>query len=112
MVKTTRVERHLYRVQSPHADGRVHVYYIGRFTDWQGIPRAPYLAEDLPTARKLLAEALAHNVRCRMLGEPYDQREKDAKEVVSRARAAEIRARHRLTVAAWLPLCRQLPEMQ
>ena len=108
---TTRIERHLYKVKYKQLNGQWSIYHIARFYDWQSIPRQQRLSDDLPTARRELKDLLSHNLHCKMLGKAFDADAKAANAAEQEAAQREQEQKNRLTIAAWLPLCRKLPEL-
>ena len=108
---TTRLEKHLYRVRYRQKNGQFSLYNIARFYDWQSIPRQQRLSDDLPTARRELRDLLSHNLHSKMLGKSFDHDAKAARAAEQEQAQREEEQKHRLTIAAWLPLCRKLPEL-
>jgi integrase len=98
-----RVQRHLYRVAYRMKNGEWSVYHHAIFRDWKGVGRKFRLSADLRTARNQLIELEAKNFQ------KYDW---DNEKIVLAAQfKAETDAVEKtLTVAQWLPMCRELPE--
>jgi integrase len=101
--QTKRVQKHLYRAAYLMANGEWSIYHRAIFRDWKGVGRKFRLHADLKTARKQLTELEVKN---------FQRHDWDTEKTVLAAQAkAEIDALEKtLTVAQWLPMCRELPE--
>jgi hypothetical protein len=103
--RTVTVERHLARRFYQMKDGRWSTYYLARFVDKRtGKQRSIRLLDDLPGSRKLLRELEAQNV----VGHDFDAEKK----LRAQREAEAEQQRNRLTVAQWLLLVPDLPDMK
>lgn len=112
MTKMERVEKFLWIRRHETKLGFVSRHHIVRFTSWDGTKINRRVADDLPTARKELKNLLARDRVCRMNGERFDQKERDAKAARVAEAQAQDRQKNRLTIEAWLKLCSTLPCMK
>jgi integrase len=91
-----RLERHLYKSSYRMNSGQWSVYYVAVFKDWAGKMRRIRLSADLKTARILLKELEVKN---------------DKKIDLDAEKKAKQQRENAMTIAKWIPLCKQLPEM-
>jgi integrase len=91
-----RIETHLYKSSHRMNNGQWSVYYLAVFKDWTGKNRRIRLSADLKTARILLKELEVKN---------------DKKVDLDAEKKAKQQRENAMTIAKWMPLCEQLPEM-